>query len=260
MKNEEKININETKRLLKNYNKGKILKMNENPLLSSKFLSFLKIVNISVLVYIIFSTIFYFIVHYYGKRVIQSKTIRIEYEQLLYQNLFVNFYFLLVALLGFNTVKKRSLYYFCSYYFTLIIYSIIFTISYFSNFYADYFINKKFLWFSLNILTVVVLIFFYIVYHFYSIVKENKNQITETSYSNIIHEINLRIDMFKINFNYYVIKFRLNKVMPSLLYKKEDYYFTSLNKKNEKTIDTKSSNLNSESTMFKTKDEFSSLD
>jgi hypothetical protein len=65
---------NETSKLIKNKQKETITLRNEDyPLLNSKFMTFLQIVNIATTAYIIVSSCFYFIVHYYGKRIIKSK-------------------------------------------------------------------------------------------------------------------------------------------------------------------------------------------
>jgi hypothetical protein len=50
----------------------------------------------------------------------------------------------------------------------------------------------------------------------------------ENSIQEVIHEIKLRTDMIKISFNNLIINLKLHKMFPSLLYKKEDYYFMSL--------------------------------
>jgi hypothetical protein len=265
MKNDEQ--AGETKQLLKN-TKLRYAKTEEYPLITSNFSKYLKITNISILIYILFSTIFYFIVHFYGKRIIKSKTVRVEYENELYQNLFVNFYFTLSVILGFMAINRKSLYYFSFYYMTFILYSTLFIISYYSNFYSDYLVNKKFVWFSLFELVNMVFISIYLLYHFVFIIHQNKKQIenSEVTASNIIHEINLRTDMFKISFNYYVIRWKLHKLIPSLLFKKDSFYFTQLSKANAKKNDESlqvgqvSRTLDSDSTFHKTRENYSSLD
>ena len=127
-------NKNEAKSLLKNtHKKHDLLNNHENNLLTNKFLTFLKIINISIFAYIIFSSIFYLIVHFYGKTFIKGKSVRLEYDTLLHQNLFVNFYFVLTTVLGFLTISKKSINYFLFYYFTMVLYGTVFTISYFST-------------------------------------------------------------------------------------------------------------------------------
>jgi hypothetical protein len=262
MKNEE--NSQESKTLLKNP-KYRHIRTEEYPLLTSNFNSYLKIANVTISIYIFISTIFYFMVHYYGKKLIKSKTVRMEYENELYQNLFVNFYFTLSMIVGFLTINRRSLHYFSFYFFTFLLYSTVFIISYFSNFYADYLINKKFIWFSFLAVTNLVFICIYLVYHFIFIIQQNKKQIdnSDVTYSNIVHEINLRTDMFKISFNYFVTRWKLHKVIPSLLFKKDSFYFTQIGKykKNEgdKSLQVGRTN-DSDSTFYKTRENYSSLD
>jgi hypothetical protein len=263
MKYEE--NTQERKSLLKN-SKHRNISSEEYPLLSSSFIFYLKIANIKISIYILISTIFYFMVHYYGKKIIKTKTVRLEYENELYQNLFVNFYFTLSLIVGFLSINRRSLHYFSFYYFTFLLYSTVFIISYFSNFYADYLINKKFMWFSFLAVINLVCMSIYLIYHFIFIIQQNKKQInnSDVTYSNIVHEINLRTDMFKISFNYFVTRWKLHKVIPSLLFKKDSFYFTQIGnfKKNDgdKSLQIGRPNDSSESTFYKTRENYSSLE
>ncbi len=223
-------NLPESKKLLKS-NKN-IPKKHEPSLLSTHFLLFLKSVNISLLSYIILSTFFYLIVHYYGKRIINSKSWRIEYDNLLYQNLFVNFYFILATILGFIAISKKSLKYFSLFYLTISLYSVLFITCYLCNIYSDFFFHSKFIWFGIIINIVNFSIFVYLIYYFVSVVNSNQRNFTSiySTPSAIIHEIYLRTDMFKISFNHFIIRWRLHKLVPSLLYKRDSFYFTTLNR------------------------------
>jgi hypothetical protein len=239
---------NETSKLIKNKQKESVFPRNEEyPLLNSKFLTFLQIVNIATTAYIIVSSGFYFLVHFYGKRIIKSKSLRLEYESLLYHNLFINFFFIFSTVLGFITVKKKSLSYFFFYFFTLIMYSIIFIVSYFSEYFSDYLVNKKLIWFSYVMLFISSVLTVYCVFHFVQVLESYKTNINGLSSSGVIHEIYLRTDMLKFSFNNFMIKTKIHKLVPSLMFKKDSYYFTSLLKK-----EMKSESLEVESTMYKT--------
>jgi hypothetical protein len=250
----------ETKKLLKTHKSP--FRSQDSSFLSHNFLVFLKTINIALLSYIIFSTFFYFIVHYYGKRIINSKTLRLEYDNLLYQNLFVNFYFILASVLGFISISRKSILYFCWFYTTLNLYSTLFITSYISNFYYDYFFHSKFVWLGITLTLVNISIFCYLIFYFFSIISQNQNEIkySRSPPSKIIHEINLRIDMFKISFNHFIIKTKLHKLIPSLLYTRDSYYFMTLRNDYDKTeggvekhlnVDMRSGNT--DSTFYRTK-------
>jgi hypothetical protein len=227
----------ETQKLLKNSKTKKIFY--ERDLLSKNFLLFLKVLNISFVLYIAISTIFYICVHYYGKRVFQAKTLRVEYDNLLYQNLFVNFYLILITSLGFITTKSKSTKYFALYFSTLIFYSFIFLYAYMTSLNISHFQSSKFFWFSSLIVGITAIIFVVLVFYFFSVIHENKNYLKQHSTTNnIFHEICLRTDMVKFSFNHFLIRTRLHKFLPNLAFKKDSFYFTSLgslksNSKNE---------------------------
>jgi hypothetical protein len=106
----------------------------------------------------------------------------------------------------------------------------------------------------------------YLIYHFIFIIQQNKKQIDnpDVTYSNIVHEINLRTDMFKISFNFFVTRWKLHKIIPSLLFKKDSFYFTQIGnfKKNDgdRSLQIGRTNDSSESTFYKTRENYSSLD
>jgi hypothetical protein len=218
----------ETHKLLKN-SKNKDFFDAQRSLLSRNFLIFLKVLNIAFILYITISTLFYICVHYYGKRVIQAKSLRLEYDNLLYQNLFVNFYFIMITLLGFITTKHKSMKYFALYFSTLIVYSFIYLYAYLTNLNISHFLSNKFFWFSSLIVGITSIILVVMVFHFFSVIEENKTYLRKHSTTNnIFHEICLRTDMMKFTFNHFLIRTRLHKFLPNLAFKKDSYYFTSL--------------------------------
>ena len=160
--------------------------------------------------------------------------------------LLISFFFF-STVIGFLTIKNKSLYYFFIYFFTLMIYSIAFTVSYISDFFSDYLVNKKLIWFSYVMVFISSGLIFYCVFHFIQIIENNKKALSQLPASGIIHEIYLRTDMLKFSFNNFMIKTKLGKILPSLMFRKNSYYFTSLNKK-----ENHPDSLEVDSTMYKT--------
>jgi len=207
--------------------------LHENYFMTRTFIMCLKAINITLLSYVLISTIFYFVVHYYGKRIINTKALRVEYDYLLNQNLIVNFFFTLSNILGFITITKRSIKLFCLFFLTLNFYSTLFVFSFLFKFQYNFFFQTKFMWVGISILIINSSIITYMIYYLVSIIYNNKNAIKNSKVppSTIIHEINLRTDMFKISYNYLIIQTKLHKLIPSLLFKSDSYYFTTLIKK-----------------------------
>jgi hypothetical protein len=174
------------------------------------------------------------LIHYYGKKIINNKTLRLEYDSILYHNLFLNFYFIFTITLGFMFLSKKSLYYFCLYFSTIFFYSIIFLVSYASSLFSEFFVNKKLIWFSNFILTENIILISWLIYHFFYIINENRKILinSNVTFSQILHEINLRIDLMKFSYNNLIIKTKLHKIIPNLLFKKESFYYANLTKNN----------------------------
>ena len=54
------------------------------------------------------------------------------------------------------------------------------------------------------------------------------------SLDNLVHEVQLRMDMAKMKFNSIMIKFKLNKICKRLLYQPKDFYFMNTNQEKER--------------------------
>lgn len=240
MKNKHYENDNqETKNLLKD---KQILDKFYDPLFFSRgFSSGIKTINIFYLSYVVSTTILFIIIHYYGKLIIQGKATRLEYDNLLYYNLFNNFYFILAIIPGFLSISRKSLKYFLIFYMMTIIYSTFFIIYYFarSHFKTSFEIlykNENFAYFNLLVFLVNTCIFVYSLFYFISLINKNRKMLNDNSpTSMIMHEICLRTDMMKIGFNHFVIRTKLNKMLPNILFKKDSYYYSSLRMDNDKS-------------------------
>jgi hypothetical protein len=227
-------NNNEIKSLIKKIKKREDI--DEPIFFSYNFCLLMKIFQFAFLIYIIWSTIFYILIHYYGKQIIQSNSLRIEYDNILYQNLFTNIYFTFITISGFISVSKKSIKYFLTFYLMLIIFSIFSIIEYFTDLKIFHF-SKIFI-FNISILIINFVIFVWTVYFFFSLVEHNKKIINSNNNSpSIIHEIQLRTDMMKMGYNHFMIKTKLNKIFRNCLFTRDSYYYASLNKPNHANAD-----------------------
>lgn len=235
-------NTCETKNLLKD--KPIFDKFYDPMFLSKNFSTVLKAINIFFLIYVLSTTVFYILIHYYGKLIVKGKATRLEYDTLLYYNLFNNLFFILTVIPGFLSVSSRSLKYFLIFYSMTIFYSSFFILFYFINSYFKnsldiLYKNDKFAYFNLLVFLINICIFSYTLFYFISLINRNKKMINENSpTSMIMHEICLRTDMMKIGFNHIVIKTKLNKMLPNILFKRNSYYFTSLRQDNDRSEST----------------------
>jgi hypothetical protein len=181
-----------------------------------------KAMNFSILFYVVLSSVMYIIIHFYGKTIIKGKSQWIEYDQLLYINLFNDLFLIVLLLLGYFTLKKKSNTSF------IIYWSILLLISF--NHLAGinvniFFLNPKLKLFNFFILIMNVLLIVYTVCFWFGHLNYIRNTLASVPIANIIHEINLRSDMMKISFNHLIIRLRLHKLIPNLTYKKSDFYF-----------------------------------
>jgi large-conductance mechanosensitive channel len=241
---------NENKSLLKKQHASD--KFYDPLLFNNSFLLCIKIINYTLITFISLTTISYLIIHFYGKMIIRTKSVRLEAENLLYYNLFNNIYLGMIILLAYLTIRRKSLKYFTSYYLLLLTNSILFSIFYFKSG-KNIFHNEKIVYFNLIILMVNFIIFTYLIFHFVSLINSNKALIHKNSAtSHIVHEILLRSDMMKIQFNGFLIRMKLNKYLPVLLFRKDSFYYTTLSKSDKSDNSYERSLYVDQSTLHKT--------
>jgi len=193
------------------------------------FCLFLKIVNFLIAVYIILSIILYLVIHFNGRDLLKSKKSFNKYDRILFLNLFYDIYLAFIIVISYFSISTKSIGLYVVYW-TLMIVACIFGMNGISQDLST--LNNKIRYgvltlFVLNILLVLYPIFHYLrKIHYFRIALEN------FPVENIVHEIKLRTDTMKIGFNNLVIKMKLHKILPSITYKKEDYYFLSEECKN----------------------------
>jgi hypothetical protein len=69
-----------------------------------------------------------------------------------------------------------------------------------------------------------------IVYFYLKSIGYFKDKLVGVNNDSIVHEVRLRTDMMKINFNSHMINSGMGRLFPSMLFKKEDYYFMNKDK------------------------------
>ena len=164
----------------------------------------------------------YIVIHFYGKTIIRGKSQWIEYDQLLYINLFNDLFLVVLLLLGYFTLKKRSNTSFIIYWSVLLLISL----NHLGGMNVNiFFLNPKLKLFNFFILIMNLLLIVYTLCFWFGQINNIRNSLSSVPIANIIHEINLRSDMMKISFNHLVIKFKLHKLIPNLTYKRSDFYF-----------------------------------
>ena len=217
-------------------NKNKTNKqLAQNPLfqepefMNDVFCLFLKIINFLTAVYIIGSFILYLVIHFHGKDLFKSKKSYTMYDRLLFLNLFYDMFLSFTILISYVAISRKSIVSFVIY-FALMILACTFGFYGFTNDYSN--LNTKIRYFVLTICGLNVLFFVYPIFHYLRKIQYFRVSLESFPVENIIHEVKLRTDMVKMSFNNLVIKFKLHKILPSITYKKEDYYFLSEECKN----------------------------
>jgi len=79
----------------------------ENDFYGHYFCLMFKSMNFAILFYVVLSAIMYLLVHFYGKQIITSKLELIEYDNLLYVNLFNDIFFVFLLVLGIFCFEKE---------------------------------------------------------------------------------------------------------------------------------------------------------
>ena len=181
-----------------------------------------KAMNFSILFYIILSSVMYVVIHFYGKTIIKGKSHWMEYDHLLYINLFNDLFLVVILLLGLFTLNKKSNTSFIIYWSVLLLISV----NHLGGINVNiFFLNPKLKLFNFFILVMNMCLLAYTLCFWFGQFNYIRNSLANVPIANIIHEINLRSDMMKISFNHLVIRLRLHKLIPNLTYKKSDFYF-----------------------------------
>lgn len=145
-----------------------------------------------------------------------------EYDNLLNSNHFVNFTFAALIILHLISLKTRIPYFYLAISTALFIMYFFFVsnVKAHSN-YSIYLQSLK-----VYILIIATSLLTYLTYSLISSIIYLRNVISKNaSFEQVYHEISLRTDMMKFSYNNLVVSLKLHKIFPSLLYKKNDFYY-----------------------------------
>jgi hypothetical protein len=175
--------------------------------------------NWLLLSYIIFSFILFLFYFFLNENIIQKKWFD---EHFIMRN---SYYSSLICLMvAFSTLSlyKKS----------IAIYILYIAVSIFINF-ALIFNKEKnnmhfaLMWISLTITAANIL---NIIFYYFRSIGYFKDRLVGINIDSIVHEVRLRTDLMKINFNSFFISTGMYRIFPNLLFKKEDYYFMNKDK------------------------------
>jgi hypothetical protein len=193
--------------------------------------------------YIILTTIMYLAVHFNFGTFIKSKTFLLEYDQILFHNLFINLSFGVMIFFNYLAYKNDMI----SFYFIIDI--SLFTLNYFfvSEMTAkDFFLFEFLKILKIFLISIGVSLGLYIVYHYLSNLNHMRNFLSNNfSFEEIYHEVCLRTDMIKFSYNAFIIRFKLHKIIPSLLYSRDAFYYRTCKKPVRERSDQNSKLMNS---------------
>lgn len=194
---------------------------NKEPELFSYFLhTIVNLINLTFGLYIIFSFLIYIFYHIFGQDLLKNDNY-MNYDNALFNNLLNSLLLFIIIAVGFFADKTKSLKLFTIYLSILILINLNYltnTFELLSNKTCHRIFNYMIIIANFSIST-------YLVIFYLNSIKYFKYNIAEIPFDKIIHEIKLKTDMMKINFNSLAINLKLHKIFPGLLYKKEDYYF-----------------------------------
>lgn len=176
--------------------------------------------------YIMFTTILFLIVHFNNGTMFKSKSVLLEYDALLYSNLIMNLLFGVIIITNYIGFKTESL---TTY---LLIDAITFSLYFF---YVQGISTKDFFLFEflqllkLSLMGLSIVLLFYLVYYYISNICHLRAFLGNNfSFEDIYHEISLRTDMIKFAYNDFIIRCKLHKVFPGLLYKRDSFYYLTI--------------------------------
>lgn len=184
-----------------------------------------KITSFVFSIYIVITTLLYLVVRF-SSSAFKGKTISIEYDSLLLHNLlFINTTLIATIIMNFYGSKYRQAYVFC--YSTLVLCALYF--GYVMNLQSGNLIISEYLKFiKLALLTIIVTLTVYLIYHFLARIYYFRTYIGKNfTIDEVIHEIRLRTDMLKFSYNHLIIRTKIHKYLPSLLYKRDSYYYAT---------------------------------
>jgi hypothetical protein len=179
--------------------------------------------------YVIFSIIFSLFYFYLGKDTVSNKILDID--RFIIDNIYYSAVIILLVMLGYVSSEKKSLTLFTTYMIAINMLSLNYFFEFIKMTPGNH-IHRVINW--MIILQNIIIIGYFTLYYLNSI-GYFKTQLEGIPFYAIEHEVKLRIDMMKINFNSFLINSKLYKIFPNLLFRKSDYYFMNTQDNSEET-------------------------
>jgi hypothetical protein len=164
--------------------------------------------------YITFSFVIYLFYYFLNENIVQKKWFN---EQFILQNSYYAGILSLNILLSVYSLYRKS----------VPVYLVYFSYTLFLNAvllfkYPQSNVHQALAWILVTITAINVV---YLVYFYFKSIGYFKDKLIGVNQDAIVHEIRLRSDMMKINFNGFLIRSKIHKLFPNMLFRKEDYYF-----------------------------------
>jgi hypothetical protein len=174
----------------------------------------LKTFNWLLIAYLMFSFIIYLFYYFLNENIVRKKYFD---EQFIFKNSYYACIISLQVAFSIYSLYKKSLVTYLFYFGYTIFLNAIFLFSR-----AQGHLHQGLVYIELTISGINLL---QIIYFYFKSIGYFKDRLVGVNPDSIVHEIRLRSDMMKINFNGFLINSKMHKMFPNLLFKKEDYYF-----------------------------------
>ena len=176
-------------------------------------------------VYVVLTLSLYVIVHFNIGNLFKSKTLLLEYDSILYSNFLSNFFFGIMITSNFYLSKKDYQGVF-SVIQLISLTALYFTFSSMTT--KDFLLLQMISLMKITNLTLGIALFCYIVYFYVASLLFMRGFLSNNfTFEEIYHEISLRTDMMKFSYNNFLLKFKINKVFPGLLYPRSSFYYVN---------------------------------
>ena len=208
---------------------------NRQPEFFSSTLSYIvNTINYFLFLYVVFSLLIYLFFHFFALNINSFKISEETYTPMdssLSLHNFNNLFFLVIIGFGILALKQETYMFFILYMGSFGFFSL----SYLNR--GNYtFVDPLsysftiFNWISIGCF---LLLLAYTVMYYFKSVGYLKFNLNDVPYDEIIHEVKLRTDLAKMNYNALMIRLGLHKISKKLLYTKKDYYFMNMEKERE---------------------------
>ena len=208
---------------------------NRQPEFFSSTLSYIvNTINYFLFLYVVFSLLIYLFFHFFALNINSFKISEETYTPMdssLSLHNFNNLFFLVIIGFGILALKQETYMFFILYMGSFGFFSLSYLIR------ANYtFVDPPsysftlFNWISIGCF---LLLSAYTVMFYFKSVGYLRFNLNDVPYDEIIHEVKLRTDLAKMNYNALMIRLGLHKISKKLLYTKKDYYFMNMEKERE---------------------------